>query len=133
MRAGEANSELKRLMRHCTVVLQSMAKFHALSMAISRSGGMSLSEVFPFAVEADGVKQEFMRVTGAVRDAVFDYARWEYPDVEHQQKLNLVKAALEGQLENLFWQLLDFRSRPLRKEREVLIHGRLDFDSAMFR
>ena len=44
---------VSELISHCNIVLQNVAKFHTLSLVISRLEGQALSEIFPFAVEGE--------------------------------------------------------------------------------
>ena len=46
-----------RLLQHCRVALQSVAMLHAVSMAMASTSGRPLSDMFPFAVEAETFRQ----------------------------------------------------------------------------
>ena len=46
-----------RLLQHCRVALQSVAMLHAVSMAVASTSGRPLSDMFPFAVEAETFRQ----------------------------------------------------------------------------
>ena len=46
-----------RLLQHCRVALQSVAMLHAVSMAMASPSGRPLSDMFPFAVEAETFRQ----------------------------------------------------------------------------
>ena len=57
-----------RLLQHCRVALQSVAMLHAVSMAMARTSGRPLSDMFPFAVEAETFRQvkDFFTIDTAI-------------------------------------------------------------------
>ncbi len=44
---------------HCRVVLRRLAHFHAISTLIQRDSEMSLTDIYPFAVEASAFQRKF--------------------------------------------------------------------------
>jgi len=123
---------MSELISHCNIVLQNMAKFHALSLVISRLEGQALSEIFPFAVEGEGFRQDFKQKIMPLRERLLDYSRWSQSALEDSDRKHL-ETLIDNKIHDLFWVLLEKRSRPKNVGKEVLVHGNLDFTTIMFK
>ena len=124
---------VSELISHCNIVLQNVAKFHALSLIISRLEGQALSEIFPFAVEGEGFRQDFKKKMLPLRETLLDYSKWDQPTKKEDADRRHIEASLDKKIHELFWILLGKKSRPNKVDREVLIHGNLDFSTVMFK
>lgn len=112
---------------HCSTVLQQMATFHAVSLFISRISQQSLSELFPFAVEAETFRQEFHHKIIPVKEELLGYLRWCFLYDES------VRNSLDLKIHKLFWKLVEMKAKPSNSSHEVLIHGNINYSNVMFR
>ena len=133
LKIEKCEKESAELISHCNIVLKNTAKFHALSLAISRLEKRRLSEIFPFAVEAEGFRQDFNRKIKPLKDQLVDYLRWETSKDRKVKDIDEDEDLIERKIQELFWRLLKQKSRPEKVYKEVLIHGHLDFSSMMFK
>ena len=101
------------LYTHCTVVLRNIAKFHALSLLLSKISRETLSDLFPFAVEAESFRQFFRGRILPVVERLTEYLRW---DLKEDQ----IRHLMEEKIEKLFWKLLEARAKPSDPLKEVL-------------
>ena len=106
-------SEEAGLYTHCTVVLRNIAKFHALSLLLSKISRETLSDLFPFAVEAESFRQFFRGRILPVVERLTEYLRW---DLKEDQ----IRHLMEEKIEKLFWKLLEARAKPSDPLKEVL-------------
>ena len=130
---SDNDKSVAELISHCNIVLQNIAKFHALSLVISRLEGQALSEIFPFAVEGEGFRQEFKHRILPLREKILEYAMWSQAVMKEEADKQHLEAVIDKRIQELFWMLLDKRSRPTDAEKEVLVHGNLNFSTIMFR
>lgn len=130
---SDNDKSVPELISHCNIVLQNIAKFHALSLVISRLEGQALSEIFPFAVEGEGFRQEFKHRILPLREKILEYAMWSQAVMKEEADKQHLEAVIDKRIQELFWMLLDKRSRPTDAEKEVLVHGNLNFSTIMFR
>ena len=114
------------LHKHCNVVLKNIAKFHALSLLLAKISRETLSDIFPFAVEAEGFRQFYLSRVLPVSERLAEYLRWDLREEQRQQ-------FLQEKIEKLFWKLLEDKAKPSDPSKEVLIHGNLNFHNIMFR
>jgi len=89
-------------------------------------GGQALSELYPFAVEADGFRQEFQEKVTPVKETILKHLN---PFCDDESYTNL----LDVRIYNLFWKLVDMKAKPSDPGQEVFIHGDLNFDNVLFR
>ena len=106
--------------------MKNIAKFHALSLLLAKISGETLSDIFPFAVEAESFRQFYLGRVLPVSERLAEYLRWDL----RQER---IKQILREKMEKLFWKLLETKAKPSDPFREVLIHGNLKFDNIMFR
>ena len=114
------------LHKHCNVVLKNIAKFHALSLLLAKISRETLSDIFPFAVEAESFRQFYLSRVLPVSERLAEYLRWDLREEQRQQ-------FLQEKIEKLFWKLLEDKAKPSDPSKEVLIHGNLNFHNIMFR
>ena len=114
------------LLAHCHLVLHSKAQLHALSLLFSSVGGQPLSELYPFAVEANGFRQEFQEKVVPVKETILRHLN---PFCDDESYTNL----LDIRIYNLFWKLVKMKAKPSNSAQEVFIHGDLNFNDVMFR
>ena len=103
-----------------------MAKFHALSLLLAKISGETLSDIFPFAVEAESFRQLYLGSVLPVSERLAEYLRWDL-------RPERIREILQEKIETLFWELLETKAKPRDPFKEVLIHGNLKFDNIMFR
>ena len=115
-----------RLLQHCNLVLQNLAKFHAMSLFIAKISQQPLSDLFPFAVEAESFRQEFKDKIIPIKEELKSYLCWSNLDDSIDNSLDL-------KIQSLFWKLVELKAKPLLAEKEVLIHGNLNFSNIMFK
>ena len=130
---SENEKELSELISHCNIVLQNMAKFHALSIAISKIEGASLSEMFPFAIEGEGFRQMFKQRIVPLKERLLDYLKWDQSFLKEDTEMKSIQTKIDNEIHELFWKLLKLKAMPNKSEKEVLIHGDLDFSNLLFR
>ena len=102
-----------RLGTHCQLVLRNIAKLHALSLLLAKISRQTLSDLFPFAVEAESFRQYFLGRLMPVMDRLTEYLRW---DLREDQ----IRHLMEEKIEKLFWKLLETRAKPSDPFKEVL-------------
>ena len=112
---------------HCSVVLQQMATFHAVSMFIAKISQQSLSELFPFAVEAETFRQKFHQKIVPVKEELLGYLRWSSLYDES------VRNSLDLKIHKLFWKLVEMKAKASNESHNVLIHGNINHSNVMFR
>ena len=114
------------LLAHCQLILQHMAQLHSLSLLFASVGGQTLSELYPFAVEADRFRQEFQERVAPVKKTILKHLS---PFCDDESYTNL----LDVRINNLFWKLVKMKAKPSNPAQEVFIHGDLNFNNVMFR
>ena len=103
----------ERLVTHCQLVLRNIAKLHALSLLLAKISRQTLSDLFPFAVEAESFRQYFLGRVLPVRERLTEDLRW---DLREEQ----IRHLMEDKIEKLFWKLLETRAKPSDPFKEVL-------------
>lgn len=116
------------LLAHCHLVMQNIAQLHSLSLLFASVGGQALSELYPFAVEADGFRQEFQEKVAPVKETILKHLN-PYCDDDDESYTNL----LDVRIYNLFWKLVEMKAKPSDPGQEVFIHGDLNFYNVIFR
>ena len=104
-----------------------MATFHAVSMFIAKISQQSLSELFPFAVEAETFRQKFHQKIVPVKEELLGYLRWSSLYDES------VRNSLDLKIHKLFWKLVEMKAKVSNESHNVLIHGNLNHSNVMFR
>ena len=103
-----------------------MAQLHALSLLFSSVGGQALSDLYPFAVEAESFRQEFQERVAPVKETILKNLN---PYCDDESYTNL----LDVRIYHLFWKLVKMKAKPSDPAQEVFIHGNLNFENVMFR
>lgn len=114
---------------HCRVMLQALAKWHALSLSLSR--GTDLSTTWPWAVEAEAFTHRFEAKVAPVKETLLDYLRWEV-SVGSGPTQGELEARVEGLVEDMFWEVVALRARPPQGQ-QVLLHGDLGLNRGLYR
>ena len=106
--------------------MQRMAQLHSLSLLFASVGGQALLELYPFAVDADGFRQEFQEMVAPVKETILKHLN---PYCDDESYTNL----LDVRSFDLFWMLVEMKAKPSDPGQEVFIHGDLNFYNVIFR
>ena len=106
--------------------MQNIAQLHSLSLLFASVGGQALSVLYPFAVDADGFRQEFQEKVAPVKETILKHLN---PYFDDESYTNL----LDVRIYNLFWKLVEMKAKPSDPGQEVFIHGDLNFYNVIFR